>query len=419
MQRFFINGGNKLYGSVTVDTAKNAILPILAATILVDGKTTLLNATPYSDVLVMSEILSSLGAETHYEGKNLVIDSTSILSGEILLEQASKLRASIFALGPLLARVKKVKVAYPGGCAIGLRPIDISIYVLKTLGAKIVEKNGYIYGDGTNMHGAELTLSFASVGATENAIMAATTIKGRTIIHNAAKEPEIVDLADFLNGCGAKISGAGTSEITIDGVEHLCADITYQPISDRIVAGTYMIACAICGGEIMLQNARAEHNKALISKLSQSACQFDIKNDKIVVSSTGQPKGLGHIETAVYPGLPTDLQPQLMTLASVSEGASIIVENLFESRFKHAAELIRMGADIKVKGQLAMINGKNKLYGAEVKAQDLRGGAALVLAGLKAEGYTSVAGVEYIDRGYYKFEEKLCALGADITREEI
>ncbi len=418
MQRFYIKSGNNLKGALTVDTAKNALLPILAASIMVEGEVTLLKATRYSDIDAMCDILAYLGALIKWQGDTVIIDARGINGSDITLSQSSKLRASIFALGPLLARQKIAKVAYPGGCDIGVRPIDIHISGLKAMGAHIIEKNGFIYANGKNMKGCDISLSFPSVGATENLMMAAVLTKGRTRLFNAAKEPEIVDLQGFLNMCGGKVSGAGSDCITIEGVKKLNKSITYQPISDRIITGTHLLACAMCGGKITLNNVNPSHNDALISYLRKSACQLDIKNDKITMKSQGRLKSFGEVETAIYPGLPTDLQAQIMALQCISEGSCMIVENLFESRFKHVPELIKLGGDIRCKNNICFISGREKLYGATVTAKDLRGGAGLVLAGLVADGYTTVEGIGYIDRGYYKLESQLRLLGANITREE-
>ncbi len=418
MQRFYIKSGNSLKGALTVDTAKNALLPILAASIMVEGEVTILKATRYSDIDAMCDILSYLGAVIKWQEDTLIIDGSGINGSDITLSQSSKLRASIFALGPLLARQKIAKVAYPGGCDIGVRPIDIHISGLKAMGAHIIEKNGFIYANGKNMKGGDIALSFPSVGATENLMMAAVLTKGKTRLFNVAKEPEIVDLQAFLNSCGAKISGAGSDCITIEGVKRLNKKVTYQAISDRIITGTHLLACAMCGGKITLNNVNPSHNDALISYLRKSACQLDIKNDKITMKSQGRLKSFGEVETATYPGVPTDLQAQIMALQCISEGSCMIVENLFESRFKHVPELIKLGGDIRCKNNICFISGKEKLYGATVLAKDLRGGAGLVLAGLVADGYTTVEGIGYIDRGYYKLENQLRLLGADITREE-
>ncbi|MCM1324872.1 MAG: UDP-N-acetylglucosamine 1-carboxyvinyltransferase [Acetobacter sp.] len=417
MERFYIYGGRQLYGEIRVESAKNVLLPIIAASVMVDGVTVLKNVPAYTDICAMNEILEDLGAGVNFDNETLEIDTHVLQRHDFTVEQAAKMRSSIFLLGPLLARCKVAKVAYPGGCNIGLRPIDIHIAGLRQMGAKIVEKNGYIYADGSKMRGCDIILDFPSVGATENLMMAAVLTKGRTRIFNPAKEPEVVDLQDFLNKCGAKIVGAGCNMIEIEGVKRL-KGVKYQAIPDRIITGTHLIAAAMCGGDVTLKNVIPQHNQAIISKLAKTACQIECKNDKIRIKSRGRLKTFGEVETAVYPGLPTDLQPQVMALQTISDGTCIVVENLFEARFKHVAELIRLGADIKFKGSVCVVNGKEKLYGADLFACDLRGGAGLVLAGLVADGYTRVHGVEFIDRGYYKLEETLTGLGADIVREE-
>lgn len=417
MDRFYINGGKALKGEVKVECAKNALLPILAASVMVDGITVLQDVPAYTDIYAMNDILEYMGAKVSFYGGLLSIDAQDLKRHDFTVEQAAKIRSSIFLLGPILARCKVAKVAYPGGCNIGLRPIDIHLSGLRQMGAKIVEKNGYIYADGSKMKGCDIILDFPSVGATENLIMAAVLTKGVTRIFNPAKEPEIVDLQNFLNLCGAKIVGAGCNMIEIEGVKKL-KGVNYRAIPDRIITGTHLLAAAMCGGDVTLKNVIPEHNQALISKLSKTACQIECKNDKIRIKAKGRLKTFGEVETAVYPGLPTDLQPQIMALQTVSDGTCIIVENLFEARFKHVSELIRLGADIKFKGSVCVVNGKEKLYGADLFACDLRGGAGLVLAGLVAEGYTRVHGVEFIDRGYYKLEDTLTRLGADIVREE-
>lgn len=417
MERFYINGGRKLKGEVTVESAKNALLPIIAASVMVDGVTTLHDVPAYTDICAMNDILQYMGASVNFDSGELSIDTRHLKRHDCTVEQAAKIRSSIFLLGPLLARHKVAKVAYPGGCNIGLRPIDIHIAGLKQMGAKIVEKNGYIYAEGSGMKGCDIILDFPSVGATENLMMAAVLTKGRTRIFNPAKEPEIVDLQNFLNLCGAKIVGAGCNMIEIEGVKKLSGR-EYKTIPDRIIAGTHLLAAAMCGGDITLKNIIPEQIQALISKLSKTACQIDIKNDKIRLRANGRLRTFGEVETAVYPGVPTDLQPQIMALQTISDGTCIVVENLFEARFKHVGELVKLGADIKFKGSVCVVSGKEKLYGADVFACDLRGGAGLVLAGLVAEGYTRVHGLEYIDRGYYKLEDTLTSLGADIIREE-
>ncbi len=417
MSSFFINGGNKLRGDVSVDCAKNALLPIMAACVLNEGVVTFENAVPYLDVLVMKDILTHLGAKVEFCDTNLTIDTRQVCQHVVPLELAGKLRASIFLLGPLLGRMKKAKMAYPGGCNIGLRPIDLHLNGLRLQGACINEKNGYIYAEGENLHSNDIILDFPSVGATENLIMSSVLTNGTTHIYNPAKEPEIVDLQNFLNKCGAKISGAGGNVITITGVKKLAKNIKYHVMPDRIIAGTLMIACAMCGGEITLNNSPWQHNQAIISKLKQSACQFSFKDDKIFMKCLSRPKSFGKIQTAAYPGFPTDLQAQAMALQTISEGICLIEENLFEARFKHVCGLTKMGADIKCHGNICIVNGKERLFGAEVIAEDLRGGASLVLAGLASEGYTRVYNIDFIDRGYYKLEKTLSQLGADIVRE--
>ena len=418
MEQLFIIGGNPLFGEVKLSGAKNSLLPILACCILVEGEVCLKNAVKYNDVISMCKILESLGAKTKWEGDDLLIDARFIYSGTVSNELASCVRASIFTLGPILARLGVAKVAYPGGCDIGLRPIDLHLSGLRSLGTKIVEKNGYIYAKSDNNYAGDIMLSFPSVGATENLMMFATGIEGQTRIINPAREPEIVDLPNFINACGGDVSGAGSNMIVINGGKKLHGG-EYEVISDRIESGTYMIAVAMCGGKVKLNNANRQHNGELISKLSQSACNFAFEDDNIIVSSKGNPRSLGEIETAVYPGFPTDLQAQITALASVSEGYSLIIEKLFESRSKHVGELIKMGAEIFTRNGIMVVKGKNKLFGAEVSAPDLRGGASLILAGLVAEGYTTIDNVQIIDRGYYKIEDKLSRLGAEIKRIEV
>lgn len=414
MGKFFIVGGNPLVGEIKIDSAKNALLPILAGCILIEGEVLLKDVPKYSDVLAMCEILEDLGGKTTWQDDDLIVDCTNINKGSFSSSLASCLRASIFTLGPLLARVKEAKLSYPGGCDIGLRPVDIHIGALKNLGCKVVEKNGYIYSSIAKAKAGEVVLSFPSVGATENIMMFATCLKGRTKIIGGAKEPEIVDLQNFINACGGFVRGAGSDEIIIEGrALHGCQ---YKVIPDRIEAGTFMIGVAMNGGKVEIIGGKRCHNESLIAKLSKTACKITTTDDKIIVEAKGRPLSFGEVETAVFPGFPTDLQAQMMALSSISQGCSVIVENLFESRFKHAQELMKMGADIKVKNGVCVISGREKLFGAEVVSTDLRGGASLVLAGLVAEGYTTVDKVELIDRGYYKFEEKLQGLGANIKR---
>ena len=415
MEQLFIVGQNRLNGEVEIDSAKNSLLPIIACSILIDGDVRIENVPKYSDILAMAKIIESLGGKAYFEGKDLLINCKGLNNNYICNDLASSLRSSIFALGPLVARMGSAKVSYPGGCDIGLRPIDIHLKGLRDLGVKVVEKNGYIYASKDKVKSNDITLSFPSVGATENIMMFATSIKGQTRIFNPAREPEIVDLQNFINSAGGDVKGAGGSEIVINGGKKLHST-SFKPITDRIEAGTYMIAVAMCGGKVLLKGAKACDNGALISKLSKTACQIQEKGGNILVSSNRQPKSFGEIETAVYPGFPTDLQQQMTALATISKGYSLIIENLFENRCKHVGELIKMGANIRTRNGVIIVGGVDKLYGAQVTATDLRAGASLVLAGLCAEGYTTIDNVELIDRGYYKIEEKLTGLGANISR---
>ena len=417
MSKLLINGGNKLFGEIEVSSAKNSYLTILAGSILVEGEITLHKYPNYSDTESMCQILKHLGAEIRREDTSIILDNSGLNAHDIPTELASLVRSSIFTLGAIIGRFKKAKVAYPGGCEIGARPIDIHLSGLRQLGVKINEKHGYIYCDGRDMHAATIVLDFPSVGATENLIMASVLTKGETILYNCAKEPEIVDLQDFLNTLGAKIRGAGSEKIVIEGVNKLHGG-EFTPIKDRIIAGTYIIACAMCGGDITLRGVNPDHLGAVLTKLNKSACQIETSCDKIRVYSDGKPLSLSKIETSIYPGIPTDLQAQLLALQCISQGSCMIVENLFESRFKHVPELIKMGADIHLKDRVAFVRGVPNLFGAEVFGMDLRGTAALVLAGLCAEGYTTVHNVKHIDRGYESIERDLSLLGADIKRVE-
>ena len=415
METLYINGGRELYGSLDIVTAKNALLPILAGSIINRGIVEIHQVAKFSDVIFMTKILDSLGCRVQWDDNVLIIDSSSADKYLVKDDFTKKVRSSVFMLGPLLTRFKKAKVAYPGGCNIGNRPIDLHIKGLKALNVKIEEKHGYIYCDGRNMMAGEVHLDFPSVGATENIIMASVALDGVTTIYNAAKEPEIQDLQDFLNSIGARVYGAGSSTMIIEGVKnfHNCS---FTPIKDRIVSGTYMIACAMCGGHIRLEGATKEYNHSLINKLHQSGLQIRCEKSAIEVNAKGRPISISMIDTQPYPGFPTDLQNQILAMQTISRGTSVIVENLYESRFKIANELSRMGANITIKDRMAIIKGVNKLYGASVVATDLRGGAGLVLAGLTAEGYTTVEDIYHIDRGYLSIEEDLCKLNAEIKR---
>lgn len=415
MKEYIINGGQSLDGALEIKGAKNSILPLMAASILTDEITVLHNCPYISDVDSMINILEGLGSKIIRSGRDVIIDNSMTDKSEIPASLAKELRSSVFLLGSLLSRHKKAKVAYPGGCDIGLRPIDIHITGLRELGIEIQEQGGYILCNCLNAKSADIVLDLPSVGATENLMLASVFIKGKTVIRNCAKEPEIVDLQKFLNTMGAKIRGAGSSVIVVEGVDKLHG-IEYTPIPDRIVAGTYLIAAAMCGGNVELSGVNPEHISSLISKLSKTTCKVHIKNDRILIRSKGRQKSLECIETMYYPGFPTDLQSQIMAMQTVSRGTSVIVENIFETRFKTASQLKKLGADITIKGRVAVIRGVKELIGAEVAASDLRGGASLVLAGLVAKGTSIVKDIHYIDRGYEDLSVELQKLGANVRR---
>jgi len=415
MDSLYIKGGRELNGSLDIVTAKNALLPILAGSIISGKEVLIRKVAMFSDVVYMTKILESLGCAIDFADDSLFINSANADKMIVKDEFTKKVRSSIFMLGPLLSRFRKAKVAYPGGCNIGNRPIDLHIKGLKDLNVKIEERHGYIYCDGINMRAGEVHLDFPSVGATENIMMASVALKGTTTIYNSAKEPEIEDLQNFLNCMGCKIKGAGSSTIVIEGVDCF-RDCEYEPMADRIVAGSYLIACAMCGGSVRLNGAKKQYNHALINKLHQSGVKLICKDNYIEINSKNRLKSIPLIDTQPYPGFPTDLQNQILTMQTISKGTSVVVENLYESRFKICNELSRMGASITIKDRMAIINGVNKLYGANVVATDLRGGAGLVLAGLVADGYTTIDDIYHIDRGYLNIEEDLCKLNAEIKR---
>lgn len=413
MEKFIVSGGNRLYGKTRLKGAKNSILPLLAGALLTREKVTIRDCPDISDVAYMCEIIKSLGAVVVRAGDEITI-SGGAKNGDVPESLAHEIRSSVFLMGSLVATLGRARIAYPGGCDIGLRPVDIHIRALKELNIKIDEQSGYINCATDGIVGADVGLDKISVGATENIMMAAVLGKGTTIIRNAAKEPEITDLQNMLNKMGAKVRGAGTPVIRIEGVTELHGT-EYTPIPDRIVAGTLMTAVGIAGGEIEIENVVPEHIAAITSKLVKSSCKVRAFCDRILISSNLRTKAVD-IETSPYPAFPTDMQAQIMAFDAISEGTGIIIENIFETRFKHVPDLRRMGADITVHGDVAVVRGVRKLYGAEVHASDLRGGSALVLAGLKAEGVTSISGVGLIDRGYESFEKTLSSLGAKIQR---
>ncbi len=418
MDKYIIDGGEKLYGRVEIQGAKNTVLPLLAASVLTDEQVKIRGVPTIVDVENMMRILSELGCKIQRRKEYAVIDSSNAVSHEIPPRLTKELRSSVFMLGSVLTRFRRAKISYPGGCDIGLRPIDLHLSGLKRLGVEITEEGGYIDCKADVLKGAEILLDFPSVGATENIILAAVKAQGLTVIRNAAKEPEIVDLQNFLNAMGAKVCGAGGGTVVVEGVKRLHG-VDYTPIGDRIEAGTYLIAAASCGGEIETLGVPPENIAALLHKLRENGCKIHTKNDKIILRSNGLLQSVDLVETMPFPGFPTDMQAQYAALCTTARGTTLIVENLFETRYKYAGELKRMGADITVRDRTAVIRGVEKLHGAKVTAGDLRGGAALVVAALKADGQSEVVDLSHVDRGYADFEYKLKRLGAKIRRVHV
>ena len=418
MERLIIKGGKRLSGTVKISGAKNAVLPIIAATLLGQDKETCLDEVPnLDDVRTISEVLRTLGVKVRHEPENckLYVDASSIENITAPYDLVRKMRASFLIMGPLLARLGKAKISLPGGCAIGTRPIDLHLKGFEALGAKISIGHGYIEAVAPEgLKGAQIYLDFPSVGATENILMAASMAQGQTIIENPAQEPEIVDLANYLNIMGAKIRGAGTNVIKVEGSKKLIAR-DYTIIPDRIEAGTYMIAAAMTKGDVYIANAISEHLKPVIAKLKEAGVKVIEDVDGIRVICDRRPKAVD-IKTLPYPGFPTDMQAQFMAMLTISTGTSMVTETVFENRFMHVDELRRMGAKIKIDGRTSVVEGQEKLTGCQVKATDLRAGAAIVLAALVAEGETQVGYIHHIDRGYDNLVQKLVRLGADIKR---
>ncbi|HOR86731.1 MAG TPA: UDP-N-acetylglucosamine 1-carboxyvinyltransferase [Bacillota bacterium] len=416
MDRYIIVGGHRLEGDVRVDGSKNSVLPVLAATIINGKESVIHNVPELKDVDSLIGLLRTIGCKCLFENNTLIVKSNNSLDTLIPEKPVREMRSSIILMGAMLARNGKVKISYPGGCEIGPRPIDIHLFGLRKMGTKIIEAHGYISCECDKLRGVEINLDYPSVGATENIMLAATTAEGVTIIQNAAKEPEIVDLQNFLNGMGARITGAGTSTVKIEGVKEF-RDVEHTVIPDRIVAGTLMSAAAITGGNVVLNNVITDHLKSVSSKLSETGCIITEYQNSLQIMCNRKPKAAEVIKTLPYPGFATDMQAQMMAVMTIAKGTSIFIETVFESRYKHVEELMKMGASIKVDGRTAIVRGVKKLTGAEVRAGDLRGGAALVLAGLAAEGTTVVDNVKlHIDRGYDRLENKLIKLGADIHR---
>ena len=420
MEKLFIQGGRRLSGTVKVSGAKNAVLPVIAASLLASTPSVIEEIPDLDDVKTITEVLQYLGLTTRWqEPGSLFIDSTGVKSCEASYELVRKMRASFLVMGPLLSRFQEARISLPGGCAIGSRPIDLHLKGFEALGAQIILGHGFIEARAPQgLQGAKVYLDFPSVGATENIMMAASLAHGQTIIENAAQEPEIVDLANYLNAMGANVRGAGTNVIRVEGVREL-KGTTYAVIPDRIEAGTYMVAAAITGGDVTLKNVLFEHMKPLVAKLKEAGVAIDETVDEIRVRAAADQRIRAvDVKTLPYPGFPTDMQAQFMALMTVAQGSSLITETVFENRFMHVDELKRMGASIKIDGRMAIVDGVPYLTGCPVTATDLRAGAALIIAGLAARGCTEIGAVHHIDRGYDRIVDKLKSLGADISRHE-
>ena len=419
MEKIIIQGGNnRLVGRVRIEGAKNAVLPLLAATVLAsEGKTTLKNVPVLSDVFTMNNVVRGLNTQVDFnkDENTVVVDATQPLTEEAPYKYVSKMRASIVVLGPILARNGHAKVSMPGGCTIGSRPIDLHLKGLEAMGAQITQTAGYIEAKADRLMGAHIYMDFPSVGATHNIMMASTLALGNTVIENAAREPEIVDLALLLNKMGAKVRGAGTENITIIGVEKLHG-AEHNVVQDRIEAGTFMVAAAMTGGDLLIEDAIWEHNRPLLSKMQEMGVEVTEEEEGIRVRSDVSKLKAVSVKTLPYPGFPTDMQAQFTALMAIAQGESVMVETVFENRFQHLEEMRRMGLHSDIMRDTARIWGGSSLQGAEVMSTDLRASATLILMGLIAEGETKVSKLVHLDRGYYKFHEKLAALGAKVKR---
>lgn len=414
MSSYIIEGGRKLMGEMDVSGSKNASLPIIAATILNKGISRIQNVPDIRDVKMMCSILEILGCKIKRGENILEIDARNLADSEIPQHLMHEMRSSVIIAGALLGRLHECKFTYPGGCEIGSRPINLHLEAFKQLGVELHEDNGFIKCETPKLVGTEIVLDFPSVGATENIMLASTLAEGTTYIKNVAREPEIKNLEDFLNSMGANISGAGTNTIVIKGVKEL-HDTEFEIIPDRIEAGTYLCMAAITGGELKLNHVNAEHISSVIHKLKQMNCRIGISKESITLKTSHALSGI-NIKTMPYPGFPTDMQSQFVTLLSLAKGTSIVVENIFENRFKYVNELLKMGANITVEGKAAIIQGVKKLSASKLEAKDLRGGAALIIGALSAEGTSEITGIDYIERGYEKLVKKLSILGAKIEK---
>ena len=419
MEKIIIQGGdNRLVGKVKIEGAKNAVLPLLAATVLAsEGQSVLKNVPVLSDVFTMNKVVRGLNTQVDFnqEENTVVVDATQTLSEEAPYKYVSKMRASIVVLGPVLARNGHAKVSMPGGCTIGSRPIDLHLKGLEAMGAKITQTAGYIEAKAERLKGAHIYMDFPSVGATQNIMMAATLAQGTTVIENAAREPEIVDLALFLNEMGAKVRGAGTETLTIVGVDQL-RGAKHNVVQDRIEAGTFMVAAAMTSGDLLIEDAIWEHNRPLLSKMQEMGVEVTEEDEGIRIRSDVSKLRPVSVKTLPYPGFPTDMQAQFTALMAMAKGESTMIETVFENRFQHLEEMRRMGLHSDIMRDTARIWGGGSLQGAEVMSTDLRASATLILMGLIAEGETKVSKLVHLDRGYYKFHEKLAALGAKVKR---
>ena len=414
MDRLLVTGGARLVGAVPIVGAKNSALKLMAAAVLAEGST-IHNVPRIQDCITMVEVLEHLGAHASWQDGTLELDTRDVRSVETPYELVSRMRASILVLGPLLARFGRARVAMPGGCNIGSRKIDLHIRGLEKMGARFRSEHGFLEAETSGLRGAVINLDFPSVGATENVVMAAVAARGTTVIENAAREPELVDLADFLSAMGARIEGVGTPTVEIEGVQGF-VPVEYTVIPDRVEAGTFAIAACATGGQVVLEAARGDHMDLVLAKLADAGADILATERGIAVSMEDRPRAVDLV-TLPYPGFPTDLQPQMMALLATSGGTSIVTENVFESRFMFVDELHRMGADIRTEGHHAVIRGVERLSAAPVRALDIRAGAAMVIAALATEGVTEVADMYHVDRGYQDFEAKLTALGAVVRRE--
>ena len=417
MESLIVEGGNRLEGEISISGAKNAVLPLMAASILTEGVNTFTNVPNLADVRTMAKLLEILGGEVSLEGGNLTIDSTGINNWIAPYDLVKTMRASVLVLGPLTSRFGRARVSLPGGCAIGERPIDQHLKGLSILGANIIIEEGYIETESEKLTGGIIPFDVSTVTGTENILLSAVLSQGETIILNAACEPEVTELANVLNKMGAKISGVGTDILTVQGVAKLDPIKNHEVLPDRIEAGTYIVASAITGGNLLLKNCRFENMGALIGKIIETGVKITQQNGGIRFEGNERPKSVD-IKTLPYPGFPTDMQAQLMSLMAISDGLSIMTETIFPQRFIHAGELRRMGADIKLVGNSAVIRGVSGISGAPIMASDLRASASLVVAGLAARGKTRISRIYHLDRGYEKLDEKLRSVGAKIWREK-